>query len=154
MPTSDAQIPPGISSSLEDYLEAIAEIIATNDHAHTKDIADRLNVSMPSVTSALQALSARGLLRYERGNPVTLTEKGAMQALKICRRHTVLKQFFENILKLDETEADRTACAVEHILNDNALARIETLTDSILHREECQELRKYLEIARPENRQQ
>ena len=36
-----------MSSSLEDYLEAIAEIIEANDHAHTKDIATKLNVTMP-----------------------------------------------------------------------------------------------------------
>ena len=29
-----------ISSSLEDYLEAIAEIIENKGHAHTKDIAE------------------------------------------------------------------------------------------------------------------
>ena len=53
-----------ISSSLEDYLEAIATIIETNGHAHAKDIAEMLDVTMPSVTNALQALSARGLVLY------------------------------------------------------------------------------------------
>ena len=59
-----------ISSSLEDYLEAIAEIIEDNGHAHTKDIADKLHVKMPSVTSALQTLSANGLIRYQSHAPV------------------------------------------------------------------------------------
>ena len=48
-----------ISSSLEDYIEVISEIIEENGHAHTKDIADRLNVKMPSATKALQNLSEK-----------------------------------------------------------------------------------------------
>ena len=31
-----------MTSSLEDYLEAIAELIAVNGHAHTKEIAEKL----------------------------------------------------------------------------------------------------------------
>lgn len=49
-----------ISSSLEDYLEAIAEIIERNGHAHTKDIADRLGVKMPSVTNARRRFRRAG----------------------------------------------------------------------------------------------
>ena len=37
-----------ISSSLEDYLEAIADLIDANGHAHSKELADRLMVKMPS----------------------------------------------------------------------------------------------------------
>ena len=66
-----------ISSSLEDYLEAIATIIETNGHAHAKDIAEMLGVTMPSVTNALQALSARGMLVYRSHLPVKLTATGS-----------------------------------------------------------------------------
>ena len=45
-----------LTESLEDYLETIAELIAEEGHAHTKKIAERLNVRMPSVTSILQQL--------------------------------------------------------------------------------------------------
>ena len=76
-----------MSSSLEDYLEAIAAIIEKNDHAHTKDIADLLNVSMPSVTNALQSLAARGLIVYRSHMPVKLTGEGAAKAAVIRRRH-------------------------------------------------------------------
>lgn len=83
-----------ISSSLEDYLEAIAEIIEQKGHAHTKDIADRLKVKMPSVTNALQALSARGLINYQSHTPVELTTVGAETAAVIRHRHKVLKLKF------------------------------------------------------------
>ena len=59
-----------ISSSLEDYLEAIADLIDANGHAHSKELADRLQVKMPSVTNALQALAARDLIEYRSHQPV------------------------------------------------------------------------------------
>ena len=42
---------PHLTASLEDYLEAIAELISCEGHAHTKEIAKKLNVKMPSVHS-------------------------------------------------------------------------------------------------------
>ena len=41
-----------LTESLEDYLEAIAELIEVEGHAHAKEIAAKLNVKMPSVTGA------------------------------------------------------------------------------------------------------
>ena len=98
-----------ISSSLEDYLEAIAEIIEEQGHAHTKEIADRLKVKMPSVTNALQALSSRGLIHYQSHSPVFLTPSGAETAAVIRHRHNALKNFFCYILKLPMNEANDAA---------------------------------------------
>ena len=89
-----------ISSSQEDYLEAIAEILEHQEHAHTKDIATKLNVTMPSVTNALQTLSARGLIIYRSHTPVRLTAAGAEKAAIIRRRHHTLKHFFPSCSKL------------------------------------------------------
>ena len=86
-----------ISSSQEDYLEAIAEILEHQEHAHTKDIATKLNVTMPSVTNALQTLSARGLIIYRSHTPVRLTAAGAEKAAIIRRRHHTLKHFFSQL---------------------------------------------------------
>ena len=133
-----------ISSSLEDYLEAIAEIIQDNEFAHTKDIAERLGVSMPSVSNALQALSLRNLIRYQPHVPVSLTRKGLELANVIRHRHQVMKCFFSDILKLDEQEADATACKIEHVLTEKSMARFLALTEAIRTRQDCRRLREFL----------
>ncbi len=133
-----------ISSSLEDYLEAIAEIMQDNEFAHSKDIAERLRVSMPSVSNALQALSLRNLNRYQPHAPVTLTNKGLRLANAIRHRHLVMKFFFSDVLKLSEEEADDAACKIEHILTEKYLARFLALADAIGTRQDCQKLREYL----------
>ena len=101
-----------LSSSLEDYLEAIAAIIAVKGHAHTKDIADRLKVKMPSVTNALRTLSEKGLIEYTSHTPVLLTAKGADTADRIQRRHNILLGFFEEILCLGKNDSNDCACKI------------------------------------------
>ena len=139
-----------ISSSMEDYLEAISEIIAANGHAHTKDFADRLRVKMPSVTNALQGLSARGLIRYQSHAPVVLTALGAETAAVIRHRHAALKRFFSEILKLEPEEANDTACKIEHVVSEKVMSRFVALVEAIGDRPDCAELRQYLEQTMPQ----
>ena len=138
-----------ISSSLEDYLEAIAEIIEAKGHAHTKDIADRINVKMPSVTNAIQMLSNKGLIRYQSHAPVTLTVRGTERAAVIRLRHAALKNFFSTLLKLAEPESNETACKVEHVVGEKVMSRFVTLTEAIMTRPDCAGLREYLNATMP-----
>ena len=136
-----------LTSSLEDYLEAIAELTEIYSHAHTKDIADRLGVKMPSVTNALQTLSNMGLIEYRRNYPVELTESGGKLATEILHRHRALKTFFSDILMLDSKESDMTACKIEHIVGERGLERIIILSDRIKNSPECAPLRDFIEHA-------
>ncbi len=139
-----------ISSTLEDYLETIAELIEVNGHAHTKDIAEKMHVKMPSVTSVLQTLAAKDLIRYQPHQPVTLTVMGTEQAAVIRLRHAALKNFFQQVLKLDPEEAESTACKVEHVVSEKIMARFVVLTDTILNQEHCGSLREYLTQSLPQ----
>ena len=139
-----------ISSSLEDYLEAIACLIETDGHAHTKEIAQKLNVKMPSVSNALQILSAKGLVKYHPHSPVVLTAAGTERAAVIRRRHAALKTFFTDILKLTPEEADLVACRVEHTVGEKVMSRFVVLTEGVMNRPESAPLREYLDRIMPE----
>ncbi|MBP1583177.1 MAG: metal-dependent transcriptional regulator [Victivallales bacterium] len=138
-----------ISSSQEDYLEAISEIIEKNGHAHTKDVATALDVSMPSVSAALQQLAARGLVRYQKHQPVTLTEYGEELAQQVRRRHSIMLKFFQDILMLPAKDANETACELEHTLDDTCLNRFAFLAKEIQTRDDCQALRANLQEQMP-----
>ena len=131
-----------ISSSLEDYLEAIADLIESNGHAHSKELAERLMVKMPSVTNALQALAARDLIVYKPHQPVVLTAAGAQAAAVIRKRHLGLCRFFETVLQLSHEEADVTACKVEHDINEVVLQKLIALTDFLTVDPSAEELRR------------
>ena len=44
-----------LTERLEDYLEVIAELIAVDNHAYSKEIAEGLSVKIPSVSGMLRS---------------------------------------------------------------------------------------------------
>jgi len=114
---------PGLSESLEDYLEAIYQLEREAGSARPADIAARLKVSRPSVTGALRALSDRRLVHYAPYAAVALTSAGRKTAAEVARRHGILKEFLERVLSLPPGQAERAACRMEHVLDAEVLTR-------------------------------
>ncbi len=115
-----------ITSTMEDYLEAIFELDRDKRNVRVKDIAKKLDVKMPTVTSMLRTLSDRGLVRYEKYEYVELTHEGADVGREMQRRHEILRKFLTDILKIDLKTADGEACKMEHTLSATTL---DSLTD-------------------------
>ena len=120
-----------LTESLEDYLEAILELTEVEGHAHTKKIADKLKVRMPSVTVALRQLAARKLITYSVNYPVELTEAGRAEAQRVLGRHKFLKVFFADILGLPPAKASETACRLEHIVDEDIINRFVKLAERL-----------------------
>ena len=136
-----------LSESLEDYLEAIAELIAVEGHAHTKDIAEKLNVKMPSVTGAIRQLKALNYIIYNSHCPVMLTAEGKAIAEDVMHRHKVLKEFFAEVLGLPVAKASDAACHIEHVVDGDAIRRFVIFSEAIEHRSDAEKLRTYLSEA-------
>ena len=123
-----------LSPSLEDYLEAVLDLIRSGKAARVRDIARRLEVGMPSVSLALRALAQRGLVNYDPYELVTLTEQGQRVGREIDRRHQVLQRFFADVLGLDQPAARANACRVEHAIDLPALERLQRLLEFLQDR--------------------
>jgi DtxR family Mn-dependent transcriptional regulator len=106
---------------MEDYLETIFDLDKEKKVVRVKDIAKRLGVKMPTVTSMLKTLSKRGLVRYEKYEYVELTRGGSDVGREMRRRHGVLYRFLTDILKIDPQMADDEACKIEHSLSETTL---------------------------------
>ena len=113
----------GLGESLEDYVETILALERDAGAARVSDIAARFGVSKPSVTGALRALKAKGLVRYEPYTHATLTAAGRRIAAEVTRRHRVLKEFLSGVLALPDRDADAAACRMEHILSPAVIDR-------------------------------
>ena len=133
-----------LSESLEDYLEAISELIEVNGHAHTKEIAEKLNVKMPSVTAALRQLDKMGCIAYNTHYPVQLTSVGKEIADQVVRRHRILKKFFGEILGLNPEKASETACRLEHAVDEETIERFILFSEAIENRSDARSLQIYL----------
>lgn len=113
-----------ISASMQNYLEEILNLSFKQDTVRVTDIAERLNLTKPSVAQALKQLREQGLIKQSRYGPVELTEKGRKCALVVKRRHEVLKSFLVDVLELNHQVAERDACLMEHAVSSETIERL------------------------------
>ncbi|MGD9367841.1 MAG: metal-dependent transcriptional regulator [Desulfobacteraceae bacterium] len=121
---------------MEDYLEAIYDLDNEKKVVRVKDIAKRMDVKMPTVTSMLKTLSNRGLVHYEKYEYVELTSSGNDVGREIRRRHSILLAFLTDVLKIDYATANDDACKMEHALS---VATMDRLTGFMAFIQECPE---------------
>ncbi len=123
-----------LTSVMEDYLEAIFDLDKKKKVVRVRDIAKRMDVKMPTVTSMLKTLRDRGLVHYEKYEYVELTKDGLMVGKEMRRRHEILLEFLTGILKVDHGIANEDACKIEHALSVETL---ESLTDFMEFIQKC-----------------
>jgi len=111
------------TTSEEDYLEVIAELVELKGYATTLDISRFMNVSPPSVTKMLQKLDEKKYLEYEKYHGINLTDIGNQVADAIRRKHSTLLEFFE-ILNIGKEIANQDTEGLEHHLNDKTIRQI------------------------------
>ena len=111
------------TTSEEDYLEVIAELVELKGYATTLDISRFMNVSPPSVTKMLQKLDEKKYLEYEKYHGINLTDIGRQVADTIRWKHSTLLEFFE-ILNVGKGIANQDTEGLEHHLNDKTIRRL------------------------------
>jgi DtxR family Mn-dependent transcriptional regulator len=118
----DGGLKHNITQVMEDYLEAIYNLSREKRSVRVKDIAKRLGVKMPTVTSMLKSLSEKKLVGYEKYEYIELTEKGLKVGREIDRRHRIFRGFLTDILKIDYEVADEDACRMEHAVSPSTIS--------------------------------
>lgn len=113
-----------VSTAVQDYLKAIHRLGEVGGVASPADIAVLLKVKAPSVTGMLKRLAEAGWVNYEPGSKVTLTDAGRAEALRVIRRHRLIELFLTQVLKLDWSEVDAEAEALEHAISPRLEAAI------------------------------
>ena len=124
LPSSD------FTTSVEDYLEVIYELMQERGYARSVDISEYLGVKSPSVTSMVQRLHKIGLVVYERYRGITLTDKGRRLARSVEQHHLVITQFLR-ILGVGENVANSDAEGIEHHLHRATIDRITQFVDFV-----------------------
>lgn len=118
-----------LTKGLEDYLELIYQSISENKDIKAIDIANEFNISRSSVSEALIRLADLDLIIYEGRKGIKITEKGVVEAKKIINRHNILFKFFSEVLKIDYQIADKNACKIEHVIDDEVLDKIHQFSE-------------------------
>ncbi|GHT71188.1 DtxR family transcriptional regulator [Spirochaetia bacterium] len=115
-----------MTQSLEDYLEMVS-FLSDDGEVRVTDIASRLEVSKPSVLTALKTLEEQGLIKHERYRTVRLTSEGAAQAAEIRDRHSFLTDFLQDVVGVSAETAEKDACKMEHLLSEETLKKMKAL---------------------------
>lgn len=113
-----------LTESMEMYLKTILLLQRRWQVARVRDIAESLDVSMPSVTSALKALKKRGLIQYDRYEYVQLSEGGRSHAESLLHKCEVMGDFLSSILGVEEGIAKSDACLMEHVVSEETIGRL------------------------------
>lgn len=112
-----------LTQALEMYVKTIHELEKKHGAAAASDIAEKLSVKAPSVTSALQKLDSLGMAEYQRYQHVKLTQKGRDVAEMLDRRNRTIRDFLV-FIGVNEKIAVSDACEIEHIVHRETIDKI------------------------------
>lgn len=113
-----------ISSSMEDYLEAIALLKKDKGVARVNDIGKILHVKNSSVNAALATLARSNLVLHERYGTAELTKEGQKIANDVQGRHDMVFKFLSSILEINDKTAQADACKIEHVISPVTFERL------------------------------
>lgn len=113
-----------ISSSMQDYLEAILELSGETSSVRVTDIARKLNIAKASVNQTVNKLREMGLVRQQAYGPVELTDEGGRLADRVMQRHIRLKQFLVEALGVEPDVAEKDACLMEHAVSAQTMDKL------------------------------
>lgn len=114
------------SVSVENYLKEIYHGQSDGtERVKTKELADRLGISLPSVTGMLKSLAEEGLVDYEPYRGVRLTARGRRIALRVIRNHRLIESFLCEALGFSWDEVHAEAEVLEHAASDKLIERID-----------------------------
>ena len=110
--------------SQEDYLKALYQLHGDQRPVPTRELAQRLGISSPSVSEMVARLSAQGLVEHDRYRGQQLTREGRKVALELVRHHRLLEMFLVEVLGYAWDEVHDEAERLEHVISERMEARI------------------------------
>ncbi|MFA5265666.1 MAG: manganese-binding transcriptional regulator MntR [Opitutaceae bacterium] len=97
----------------QDYVELVAELIATKGAARVTDIAQRMGITHVTVNRTIQRLRRDGLVIAEPYRTIFLTDAGRKLSEESRKRHEIVSEFLESLGVPGEI-ADADAEGMEH----------------------------------------
>ncbi len=116
--------------AIEDYLEAMLMAKEKNGYIRSKDVAEELSVTKPSVSYITKKLRDDGYITMNANRNIELTDSGMAIAQKIYNRHKVLTRLFTE-LGVDPATARDDACKIEHDLSESTFNAIVKFTEKL-----------------------
>ncbi len=114
----------------EDYVELIADLLATSGEARPTDIARRLGVSHVTAVKVIARLKREGLATGRPYRGVFLTQEGQKLAARVKARHRLVVDVLM-ALGVPDDAAESDAEGIEHYVSEKTLAAFARFMDTI-----------------------
>src|SRR5213080_3505246 len=108
----------------QDYLKALYLLGGGERPVPTRELAQRLGISSPSVSEMVTRLTAQGLVEHDRYRGQQLTPEGRKVALELVRHHRLLEMFLVRVLGYSWDEVHDEAERLEHVISERMEQRI------------------------------
>ena len=105
----------------QDYVEAIADLIAASGEARAIDLARRLGVTHVTVSHTIRRLQRAGLVTAQPYRSIFLTVAGRKLSEESRRRHEIVVAFLRS-LGVSDGAAQADAEGIEHHVSAETLA--------------------------------
>src|ERR1700716_4608829 len=102
----------------EDYLKALYQLHGDQRPVPTRELAQRLGISSPSVSERVPRLPAQGLVEHDRYRGQQLTREGRKVALELVRHHRLLEMFLVRVLGYSWDEVHEEAERLEPVISE------------------------------------
>ena len=112
------------SSVVEDYLQVLHYLTRDGCTVIAARLAERLNVTPPTVTVTLQRMQRDGLIEHGPHKEILFTPEGRRVAEDIVRRHALAERLLTDLLKMPWHESHEEAHGVEHVITPKIEARL------------------------------
>lgn len=107
----------------EMYLKAILQLSQKQEVVKQSDLVLTLDVGKSSVNEMVSKLKSEGLLNDETNVSLILTPKGRKLANIVFKKYTIIKDFLEQKLNLENAHDE--ACQLEHAFSLEATEKLE-----------------------------
>lgn len=108
----------------EDYLKTIYLLGGDRMAVRCVDVASRLGISRPSVSTAVRRLAGEGFLEMDGQHQLRLTENGIRVAQATLEKNRAICTMLQ-AFGVDEENAARDACRMEHDISPVSLAAMQ-----------------------------
>lgn len=105
------------TSSVEDYLKVVYELLREDGRATTTAIAERLKVAPASVSGMFKKLVEMRLIEHTPYQGVILTPAGEKIALEVIRHHRLVELYLAEALGVPWDEVHQEAHRLEHAIS-------------------------------------
>ena len=109
-----------LSSLLEDYVELIADLLASHGEARATDVAKRFGVTHPTAIKSINRLKREGLVTARPYRGIFLTHTGQAMAERVRARHRLMVELLLAVGVAPEA-AETDAEGMEHHASEATL---------------------------------